>query len=215
MIALFLLAAAAATSVPPVCDAPGLTPPRSANSHAIESSEYPDLSRRLNEEGVTIANILVDDTGKAAGASVLVSSGAPRLDDATIDMITHRWLYLPAMRDGKPVACLNAARVIWHLSGTSAYDLGMAAPGIAVKRMGPADYPASARAAKEEGVSSILLHVLDDGTVETKTIVSGGYADLDAAAAARVRAIWDAQPNKPKTGAWIFIYAWKLTPPAL
>jgi len=214
MIGLFLLAAATAVGVPPDCHAPGIMLPRPANSHAIESGEYPELSRQLGEEGAVIANVLVDETGKVTGASIMIPTGYPRLENATIDMITHRWLYLPAMRDGKPIACLNAVRVIWSMSAVANhYDL--TAPGISIERMGPDDYPASARAKKEEGVSAILLHTNGDDPVEIKIITSSGYADLDAAAVARVRARADGIAHKPMNGAGIYIYAWKLTAPTL
>jgi TonB family protein len=215
MIALVLLAAAAAAATVtatevPYCNAPGVTPPRSANSHAIESSEYPDDALRQDEEGVTIVNILIDETGKPAGTSVLVPSGTQDLDDAAVRLVTSRWLYHPATKDGQPVACLNAARLIWHIdSATTPYGPGMNAPGINVFRPGPDDYPASAKAAKEEGVSAILLTPNGD-SADVSVVHSSGHPDLDAAAADRVRARWDAVTAKP-TSASILIYSWKLT----
>ena len=67
---------------------------------------YPDASRRLGEEGLTIVDICVGPDGKLSEpAKVAKTSGHERLDQAAIKVATvGSGRYKPATEDGKPIA---------------------------------------------------------------------------------------------------------------
>jgi TonB family protein len=62
---------------------------------------YPDQARAARVQGDVSVDLLISDTGKVAGLSVL--SGSPLLRDAALNALRQR-RYAPAMLDGKPVS---------------------------------------------------------------------------------------------------------------
>lgn len=76
---------------------------------------YPELSRRLGEEGVVRLAVLILADGRVAEVSVARSSGFPRLDAAAVAAV-RRWHYLPARRNGEPVAWRHTQPVAFSLN---------------------------------------------------------------------------------------------------
>ena len=103
----------------PKAEAPPASPPSAATpkgrGNVISEDDYPDASRRAEEQGVTRVSYTIDPTGKVSACSVTVSSGSPRLDDATCKIIMRRFRFNPAMRDGQPVAETKTQPVRWQL----------------------------------------------------------------------------------------------------
>ena len=66
---------------------------------------YPDASRRLGEEGLTIVDVCVGPDGKLTEApKVKTSSGHERLDQAAVKVATvGSGRFKPATEDGKPI----------------------------------------------------------------------------------------------------------------
>jgi periplasmic protein TonB len=64
---------------------------------------YPDISRRLGEEGRVMLMITIAPNGQVIGAFVKESSGYKRLDQAAIEGV-KTWLYKPAQRGGMSVS---------------------------------------------------------------------------------------------------------------
>jgi TonB family protein len=79
---------------------------------------YPPESRKLKEEGITRVRVCVDERGKLIGEPlVVVSSGYPRLDEASIKLAkAGSGRYKPATRDGKPVADCTEININWKLT---------------------------------------------------------------------------------------------------
>jgi protein TonB len=65
--------------------------------------EYPAMSRRLREEGRVNLVIQVLPNGTVGEVRIRQSSGFPRIDQSGRDAI-KTWRFVPAQRDGKPVA---------------------------------------------------------------------------------------------------------------
>lgn len=63
---------------------------------------YPSASRRLNEEGRVLVDIVVGADGKVANATVAQSSGFQRLDEAVINCIVRKLVFNPGTVDGVP-----------------------------------------------------------------------------------------------------------------
>jgi protein TonB len=81
----------------------------------VTADDYPPVSIRLQEQGIVKIKYIVKEDGSASDCSVSSTSGKPRLDDAACKMVTKRWRFKPATRDGKPVAYNMLADVIFQL----------------------------------------------------------------------------------------------------
>jgi periplasmic protein TonB len=62
---------------------------------------YPPTSRRLGEQGKVVLRVLIGVDGRAQDATVLESSGFPRLDHAALEA-ARQWRYVPGRRGGVP-----------------------------------------------------------------------------------------------------------------
>lgn len=90
------------------------TPARAiAATHTIP--EYPPLSRRLGEKGTLRLKLTLDEKGTVTMATVVNSSGFPRLDEAAVNWIKSHWRYAPAMQGSRPVASTTDAIVEFRL----------------------------------------------------------------------------------------------------
>jgi len=63
---------------------------------------YPNLSRRLREQGVVLLEILILVDGSVGEVRVKESSGFKRLDETAIKAV-KRWLYMPVRRGVEPI----------------------------------------------------------------------------------------------------------------
>ena len=81
----------------------------------ISEDDYPDASRRAEEQGVTRVTYTIGVDGRVTNCTVTASSGSPRLDDATCKIIERRFRFNPATRDGQPVAETKVQPVRWQL----------------------------------------------------------------------------------------------------
>jgi len=100
----------------------GINPPTSGPSVAARSvagmhtiPDYPQLSRRLNEEGVVFLRLAISETGAVSDATVMKSSGHTRLDEAAVSWVKAHWRYHPAMQNGQPVASTTESQVKFEL----------------------------------------------------------------------------------------------------
>ena len=112
----YVAPAPAAVAAPP---APPSSPPTSATpkgrGNTISEDDYPEASKRAEEQGVTRVSYTVGTDGKATGCSVIASSGSPRLDERTCKLVESRFRFNPATRDGKPVTENKSQSVRWQL----------------------------------------------------------------------------------------------------
>jgi protein TonB len=75
---------------------------------------YPPISQRLGEEGVTLLAFTVTAEGGVADISVAKSSGSERLDSAAVACATT-WRYKPAIQANLPVSVPWKTNVVWKL----------------------------------------------------------------------------------------------------
>jgi TonB family protein len=73
------------------------------------SPAYPQLSRRMREEGRVILRVLVNPGGRADEVQVHASSGYPRLDDTARETV-KQWKFVPAKRGAQPVPAWCSSR---------------------------------------------------------------------------------------------------------
>ncbi|HEV2652756.1 MAG TPA: energy transducer TonB [Rhizomicrobium sp.] len=98
--------------VPPVV--PPTLPRAVAGTHTQPA--YPDVARRLNEQGTVHLNIAVGSDGRVGQVVVTQTSGSDRLDQAAVNWIARYWRYEPATREGKPVGAVVQAAIVFNLT---------------------------------------------------------------------------------------------------
>jgi len=101
------------TAPAPIVAAP--TPPKAVGRTHNCDSYYPDLSRRLNEQGTVIVQYVVGVDGTIANVAVKTTSGSDRLDQAAVSCVSSKWRSEPATQGGKPVAVTVAAAVKFNI----------------------------------------------------------------------------------------------------
>ena len=116
--ALTLLTAAFLQSALPAASQPNETRPSTpavaTTSHALTAEDYPAESLRLAEQGTVGVRFVIGDTGDVTECAMTISSGKPRLDDAACAVV-RKWKYMPATRDGMPVAVPSTANIVFQL----------------------------------------------------------------------------------------------------
>lgn len=76
--------------------------------------DYPASAVEDGVEGVVKLKVLVTETGSVAEVEVTASSGDRRLDAAAKECV-RKWLYRPAIQDGKPRRVHTHATVEFEL----------------------------------------------------------------------------------------------------
>jgi protein TonB len=104
-----------APPAPPAAVAPPSPATPKGRGNVFSDDDFPDASRRAEEQGVTRVSYVVGADGKVASCTVTQSSGFPRLDDATCKIIMRRFRFNPATRDGQPVQETKTQPVRWQL----------------------------------------------------------------------------------------------------
>lgn len=85
-------------------------PPQRTEQPSVDASylynkrpAYPDISRRLNEQGQVIVRVLVGTQGEVLRAELGKSSGFVRLDRTAVSAV-RGWRFMPGKRDGQAEA---------------------------------------------------------------------------------------------------------------
>lgn len=106
------LEAAPAAALPLANDADSLgapiTPPQEDAAHLNNPRPaYPNLSKRLREEGTVVLDVLILVDGSVGDVVIKESSGFKRLDETAVKAV-RQWRYLPARRGDQAIES-------WHL----------------------------------------------------------------------------------------------------
>jgi protein TonB len=78
--------------------------------------EYPAFSKRLNEQGKVVLQVVLGEDGRVANAEVKTSSGFQRLDDAALNAV-RTWRCKPSMRNGFAVRAIALQPLNFILEG--------------------------------------------------------------------------------------------------
>jgi protein TonB len=103
---------------PPPPPAPKAEPVRKAPvidaSKNCRLPEYPAVSRRMEEQGTVVLEMLIDLDGRVSESKVAQSSGHPRLDEAARDALSL-CKFVPGTIDGKPEKSWWPIKYTWRL----------------------------------------------------------------------------------------------------
>lgn len=88
----------------PVVTAPTKTDVSISASYSASNAKpiYPNMSKRLGEQGTVVLRVLVKADGTAGAVEVKSSSSFPRLDQAAVEAVKS-WHFNPATSDGKAI----------------------------------------------------------------------------------------------------------------
>lgn len=75
---------------------------------------YPSFSKRSGEEGSVNVRILIDESGSVAEATIINSSGFPRLDRAAME-ISQRYRFKPVIKNGQTIKVFTAFKINFNL----------------------------------------------------------------------------------------------------
>jgi periplasmic protein TonB len=86
-------------------------------AEGVRRADYPPESVRLGEEGVVILRVHVTAEGNVDDVQLVSSSGYPRLDEKSLQIVRSRFRYSPARdRNGNPVAAWTQTKISWELN---------------------------------------------------------------------------------------------------
>lgn len=191
---------------------PGATRPVPIGVHSV-SAFYPDVARRLSQEGDVVVSFLVHMDGSISDIAVARSSGFPLLDTAAVTAVST-WRYMPAMQGGKPVDYHDKVVLQFRLSGSPG-----APPAIFNIIQAPIEaYPPEALANNLQGATQLVVLVNENGTLSAAQVVAtSGSQSLDDAAMALVKQKWHfkaaAIDDKSMKSAIELIINWTLPAP--
>lgn len=167
----------------------------------MAASAYPLNSIVANEEGTTIVEVLIDETGAFTNAEIRESSGYPLLDDIAFRTIQEARLSTPPTTpDGTPTSARVLADVVWTLPLESAEeymfedrpgadpivpgdDVVWPQQGAHENRVSQNDFPQTAVRYSQTGPVILRVLVGPDGHVaDLHVAATSGFEELDAAA---------------------------------
>jgi TonB family protein len=138
---------------------------------------YPPQSKELGESGNTLMRVFIGKDGVPVDVKLEKSSGYNRLDDAAMLWVKNTWKWYPPNTDCSVVNTL--VQTTW---ATTASDFNPSDPDLRLVAS-DSDYPAEARAKKEEGITELQVLLDQIGSVQNLRVAkSSGYSDLDAKA---------------------------------
>lgn len=102
----------------PTPPAPPSSPPSPSvlRGGGISEDDYPEASKRAEEQGTTRVSYTVGTDGKATACAVLASSGSTRLDETACKLVERRFRFTPATREGKPVTEIKQQAIKWRIT---------------------------------------------------------------------------------------------------
>lgn len=78
---------------------------------------YPQLSRRMREEGKVQLRVFVTPEGEAGEIELYQTSGYGRLDKSALEAVA-RWKFVPAKQGGTPIGAWVIVPIVFHLEGS-------------------------------------------------------------------------------------------------
>jgi protein TonB len=114
-----LIAAPAEIAAPvaKVVAEPSIEPPSFAAAYLNNPApQYPQVSRRVGEQGRVLLRVLVSSSGLADSVQVETSSGSSKLDQAALKAV-EKWNFVPAKRSNQPVSAYVLVPIKFSLNG--------------------------------------------------------------------------------------------------
>jgi TonB family protein len=101
-------------------EAPNADAARNARNAEILLSKYPARALRAGEQGPVFFKVKLDREGQAKSCEVTKSSGYPRLDEETCDLVLLHMTFKPVKdEDGREISPTSEGVVNWKLPATA------------------------------------------------------------------------------------------------
>lgn len=208
---------------PPIIQVPSLqlqAPKKGVESPAIpknypglwaNTNDYPSKALQEEREGTTAFSVKVSKDGTVTNCTVTESSGHADLDEATCSNVSKRATFYPAQgKKGRPIEGSYANRVRWQIPSIATTasmpiedDSYPRSPQLRTPfalRVAKEDYPATAKAALQQGMVVFSLDIDNGGTVRGCSITkSTTFPDLDNQSCALAQK-WQFDPARNLAG---------------
>ena len=159
------------------CAAADIAPAIAVGLHSLSVEAPPDVVYSMRWSAVALA-LIVGTDGVPSDVHVEKSSGFLSVDNAITDAVREHWRYVPARKDGEPIACALKTAALWGQKPAPEVPK----PTYTVLHIPASEYPAAILAKKEEGTVVLLVYIDDDDkTVKAKVVIPSKFADLDVA----------------------------------
>jgi TonB family protein len=158
--------------------APPMTPVAGCDLHPIRATHtvppYPELSRRMYEQGNAVVIVTIDAQGIPTAVSVDKPSGFARLDDAARDWVRDTWRWEPLA-----ASCPKSLRTLVKIDFSLSESTPATPPSLTID-VPDAELPSSVRDGKESGSAIIIVIVDATGAIVDARIGSTTtFNDLD------------------------------------
>lgn len=101
---------------PKVVAEPAVEPPRFGAAYLNNPApDYPQMARRLGQQGRVLLKVLVAENGTAETVALATSSGFEKLDQAAIEAV-KKWSFIPAKRSNQSISAYVLVPVKFSLS---------------------------------------------------------------------------------------------------
>lgn len=171
---------------------------------------FPSASLMADESGTTLLQVVIETEGIVREASVLQSSGYPRLDAAAMDHVKNIWRWEPPVQHCQPVRVATRVSIHWD-----ARDWPSDQHMPTLMTMDVKDYPPGALRRREQGIVSVSVIIAADGSIISSVGRSSGYPELDQKAMELAKT-WRLKPatvdGKPVDTPLYLRALWKLPP---
>ncbi|MDI1297620.1 energy transducer TonB [Methylotenera sp.] len=95
---------------------PVVEPPRFGAAYLNNPApDYPNMARRLGQQGRVLLKVLVAENGTAETVALATSSGFEKLDQAAIEAV-KKWSFIPAKRSNQPISAYVLVPVKFSLN---------------------------------------------------------------------------------------------------
>lgn len=115
LLSLILTWSAAAAAADTAANPGSISRPIATGTPHLCLDYYPPLAKRFDVQGNTMVRLVIAEDGTVRDPVVRNSSGSELLDQASLDCVKN-WIYVPAKRDGVPIAANWAVEIKWYMN---------------------------------------------------------------------------------------------------
>jgi TonB family protein len=124
--------ALAALLILPTASASAVSSGGNSSSSSLLAQNYPRESLARGEQGVVGFKVELDKEANVESCVVNKSSGYPRLDIATCDLLVRHASFAPAVAGGQQIATIRTGEVKWRLPAAYRQNASFAPAPVAV-----------------------------------------------------------------------------------
>jgi TonB family protein len=172
---------------------------------------YPPSAKDKREEGTSLIQVVIAPDGAVSHAELVTSSGSRALDDAAVAHVKAHWRWeTQADRCAGPIMTRVSIAWKYQIEGFDPLEL---AKTVNLVLADPSDYPPTALAAKQSGVTMVVaLQPESGGEPSVYVVMASGSDELDQKSTELAKARLKAAQfdGRPIGGSFTLAFIWVL-----